>query len=519
MRFFGGLLKVLSIFLILADTVGWTMAIVLEYVDYGMSETIWLMLGFWFGILVFLLAMLGTGIALTQTHKLKKRVQQLEQRANTMPQYMPSMSMPVETPQYIPAAPAVQTPPVAVEQEKFYEEPKAEPVEASGKEKKQGKGSKKVILLVVAVIVVIAVVAVILLTGGKDKPGTVAVENGSYAQVEYPADNEEPQQQEATIDATPVSMGGCIENENFTMTFESMELFDEFSYRTSDYSSTSLFIEDGYKALVVQGHFTNNSTGTISDSAFSMTATINDTYTVDGYDVRISFIRSNTFEIDAYTDVDYVLYVNVPEKLVAEFETASFTIGFKNDMSYPMTTWHTDGTKSVDIDQQYILTGGLGTAATSAANEAPAQEEYKWATIGETIYTDEYEFTLRNVEMTYELLPPNTSSVYVSYPAESGKVFVHVEADVKNVMQRDIRIDELFTAGALYDMQYPYEGFTLVNDGDNRFDWVSSYVAATPLETCRAHSLIECPVEVDTSGKSVYVNINIGDEVYYYKLR
>lgn len=139
--------------------------------------------------------------------------------------------------------------------------------------------------------------------------------------------------------------------------------------------------------------------------------------------------------------------------------------------------------------------------------------------IGQTIITDDYEFTLRKVELSYEILPPNTNGVYTSYPAESGKVYVNVEADVKNTMPRDIRISELFTASVMYDGKYPYSGFTIVNDGDNRFDWVSSYVAATPLETCIAHSLVECPSEVDTSGKSIVVQLTLGNTTYEYTLR
>jgi hypothetical protein len=139
--------------------------------------------------------------------------------------------------------------------------------------------------------------------------------------------------------------------------------------------------------------------------------------------------------------------------------------------------------------------------------------------LGETIYAGDYEFTLLDVELSYEVLPPNTSSAYVSYPAESGKVFVHVEADVKNTMQRDIRIEELFGVSVMYDGKYPYEGFAIVNDGDNQFDWVGSYVAATPLETCRAHGLVECPVEVDESGNSLIVYLEMGGETYQYILR
>ena len=332
-----------------------------------------------------------------------------------------------------------------------------------------------------------------------------------------------PQESQAPA-AESLEIGGSIDNDSFRMTFDALELADEFSYDTSEYSSTSLYVEEGYKLLMLRGHFENKATGPISDSAFALTATVNDTYVVDGYDVRMNFLRSKSFEIDAYTDLDYVIYINIPEKLAGMFETATFTIGFNNDLSAPTTVWSSDGTGTVEVDNRYTLTSGLtsgqaqggeGSGETAGEEETDAQT----IAIGDMITTSDYEFTLTNVELTYEVLPPNTSGVYSSYSAESGKVYVHVEADVKNTMQRDIRIDELFQTSVLYDGKYPYSGFTVVNSGDNSFNWASNYVAATPLETCKAHGIVECPAEVDTSGKSIVVTLELGDTEYQYTLR
>ena len=145
-------------------------------------------------------------------------------------------------------------------------------------------------------------------------------------------------------------------------------------------------------------------------------------------------------------------------------------------------------------------------------------EQMSSIAIGQTVVCDDYEFTLKKVEFSYEVLPQDTSGSYFSYPAESGKVYVHVVADVKNTMQRDIRVGELFETFVLYDGKYNYEGFTIVDDGAS-FNWGSSYVAAIPLETCRAHGLVECPAEVDNSGKPISVRIQIGDTTYEFNLR
>ena len=123
-----------------------------------------------------------------------------------------------------------------------------------------------------------------------------------------------------------------------------------------------LYVEEGYQLLVVKGTLENVGTTVISDSCFSLTATVNDEYVVDGYDVRLNFERDKYFEVDPYTEQAYNLYINIPDKLAEMFETASFTIGFKDDMSIPTTTYGSDGSVTVDIDQQYVFTSGLTNA-------------------------------------------------------------------------------------------------------------------------------------------------------------
>lgn len=512
MRFLGGLLKFLSILLLLIATVGCTIVIVMEGIVNEIPEAIWVMSCVWVLCLFVCLNILGTGMALSQVSKLKKKVQQLEQRG------IPAVHAPVEAPlvesfQAPSAAPVADTAPAASG-------------EVAIPAPKQTKAWLPAVI--VGAVAVVAIIAVVLIMGGKNKNVVPEPEGPASFPTIAPATEatEAPMEEPSVEDnAVPVPLGGVIEHPQFTMTLDSVELVDEYSYRTSEYSTTSLFVEEGYKLLMLKGTFENIGTSAISSSAFNLTALVNGSYKAEGFDVRMDFERSNSYEIDPYTSFTYVIHVNIPEKLAAMYESAVFTIGFKEDLSNPTITWNMDGTQTVDVDQCYRI--AVGTEEYEAMLEAGliatapgmAEPEAEPIALGQTIFAEDYEFTLNNVELTYELLPPNTGSVHTSYPAESGKVYVHVDADVKNTMQRDIRIDELFTASVLYDGKYPYEGFTVVNDGDNRFDWVGNYVAATPLETCHAHHLIECPVEVDTSGKSVVVTIHIGDADYQYILR
>lgn len=137
----------------------------------------------------------------------------------------------------------------------------------------------------------------------------------------------------------------------------------------------------------------------------------------------------------------------------------------------------------------------------------------------ETIKIEDYEFTLSKVEFSYDVKPSDTSGMYMSYQAESGKVYINSIIKIKNLMQRNIRIDELYTVSAVYSDKYNYQGFVVVDDG-NDFDWVSSYSAASPLETATTHGLIDCPKEVATSANSLYVDFVLADGITYrYTIR
>lgn len=348
--------------------------------------------------------------------------------------------------------------------------------------------------------------------------------------VETPAETETPATPEPTpeptleIKAVPLSIGDKIENENFTMTFDSIEILPEFSYRTSTYSSTSLYVEDGYQIALLRGHFENTSTATISDSCFTFTFIVNDSFVKDGYDVRFNFMRDKYFEIDPYTDYDYCLYINIPEKLAEKFEKAVVSIGFNNDMSIPTTVWNSDGTKTTDTDNIYEFTSGIANADApsepiSSGTDADDNSNYEIIEIGKTIKTEDYEFTLNNVELTYEVKPQNTSSVYTSYKADSGKVYIHIDGEYYNTSKRDVCIRDLPVATADYDDGYTYKGSAVVDKGDNSFTWASSYVVCTPLETCHYHCLIECPEVVDKSDAPLFFNIEIGNTSYRYDIR
>ena len=389
---------------------------------------------------------------------------------------------------------------------------------------------KKWIALLLAAVLCLSLAA----CGQSESPVSSTPNQGAAPMAPAPTAAPETEPTEPQQEAVVLSIGDKIDNDNFTMTFDSMEILDEYSYKTSEYSSTSLYVENGYKLLLVKGHMENKSTVAISDSSFARTAVVNDSYTVTDYDVRLSFKRDKYFEIDPYTDRDYFLYINIPEKLAAQFEKAEFTIGFNNDMSIPVTEWKIDGTKVTPTDNLFSITGPGSTVSAERDPEQDALEaavglapsdsnssdsKVKTIVLGDVIDTDDFTFTLNNVELTYELKPQNTSSVYTSYSADSGKVYIHVDGQYYNKAKRDICIRDLFVPTADYDNGYTYKGFAVTDKDDNSFTWASSYVVCTPLETCHYHGLIECPKVVDETEAPLVVYLEIGGDTYQYTVR
>lgn len=540
MRFLGGLLKFLSILLLIIATVACSVIIAIPGIQYDQPDVIIAFAGVWVCALFVVLNIWGTGMALSKIAGLNKKVEQLEQRLMGMPAAQAPTAKAAASAAPVVAAPAPAAEPAPAQEEAPTAEPSAPAAvvtETPAKKKPLPKWMP--VAMIGGGIAIIVIVAVVLIAGGK-KDKNPAVEQEQPAMMEQaPMEQQEaavvepPMEEEiapetSESDAVMVPLGEFIENEHFNMTFDSINLMDEFEFRTSDYSTTSLYVEDGYKLLVLQGHFANHGTAVIGTNSFNLQAVVNGEYYVEGFDVRMDFLRSKSFEIDPYTDMDYVIYVNIPEKLAEMYENVVFTVGFNADMSVPVTNYNMDGTTTVELDNRYSIASDAALMEEMAAlaedmglsggngQGTPAGQVIG---LGETIVTPDYEFTLLNVETTYEVLPPNTNGVYSSYAAESGKVYVHIEADIKNTMQRDIRIDELFEPSCLYDEKYPYSGFVAVVDDGNRFDWVGSYVAATPLETCQAHGIIECPAEVDESGKPILVYLQLGDTTYEYPLR
>lgn len=139
---------------------------------------------------------------------------------------------------------------------------------------------------------------------------------------------------------------------------------------------------------------------------------------------------------------------------------------------------------------------------------------------GETVRFPGGAFTLLGVEFTFRLLPANTEGSYVSYPAGSGRVFVHVEGSYTNNDSQSVALGQLFAPEAVQEGQKLGRGFVLVDREDNRFFGNSNDIVCVPGATCHYHALIPCPAEITQSTTQLHVTMGLPDgNTYRYDLR
>ena len=145
----------------------------------------------------------------------------------------------------------------------------------------------------------------------------------------------------------------------------------------------------------------------------------------------------------------------------------------------------------------------------------------KKISVGDTVKTRNFEFTLRKVELSYDVNPENPATFYLHYPAPSGKVYIHVDADIKNTQKQDLEADEIYKVEANYNNGYKYNGSAIVGK-DNRSSFTYANITSiAPLDTLDVHNLVECPEEVETdTNSSLYIVIKMSDgSSYKYVIR
>lgn len=188
------------------------------------------------------------------------------------------------------------------------------------------------------------------------------------------------------------------------------------------------------------------------------------------------------------------------------------TVGFTACSSSDTSESSTSVTKAEDA----ATDAEAETSEEPAASEE-AEEKGTPIAIGDVITTDSAEITIKNIEFSYDVLPDDTSSYYTHYAAESGKVYVHVDTDIKNIQKQNLSVDDIANVTVDYDDGYEYNAYATPEDSSLGFTY-ANITSIKPLDSLGVRYLANCPEEVATSGKPVKVYFDINGDTYVYNL-
>lgn len=170
-------------------------------------------------------------------------------------------------------------------------------------------------------------------------------------------------------------------------------------------------------------------------------------------------------------------------------------------------------------DENNVITENSVVTKTEENNAVEkTNKKAKQIKAGDKIVTANKEITINSVELSYDVLPDDTSGYYNHYEAEVGKVYICVDADVHNNAKQNLACDNIGGVVADYNDGYTYSGFVIVEDSSNRFTY-ANITSITPLETKGIRWLIECPQEVDETDNPLVLEFSIDNEKYEYVIR
>lgn len=164
------------------------------------------------------------------------------------------------------------------------------------------------------------------------------------------------------------------------------------------------------------------------------------------------------------------------------------------------------------------VSASASTASDKQTKEKESKDKVSKINIGDTIKDDRAEITINKIEFSYDVLPDDTSSFYTHYAAESGKVYIHIDTDVKNIQKQDLSCDEIMAVKVDYNNGYEYEGFPVPEDSSTGFTY-ANIVSIAPLSTQGVRFLVDCPQEVADSQNPVKVIFTLSNTEYEYVIR
>ncbi len=163
------------------------------------------------------------------------------------------------------------------------------------------------------------------------------------------------------------------------------------------------------------------------------------------------------------------------------------------------------------------LKAQLETVPETTVEETQTAQNGTPIAVGGVITTDAMEITINKAELSYDVLPDDTSGFYTHYAADPGNVYIHLDVDVKNLGKQNLPCDEIMKTTADYNGGYTYGGQAVPEDANTGFTY-ANITSINPLQTLGVHFLFQCPQEVAESQNPLSIMLEPSDTKDSYVL-
>lgn len=159
-------------------------------------------------------------------------------------------------------------------------------------------------------------------------------------------------------------------------------------------------------------------------------------------------------------------------------------------------------------------------ATTEAPTEAPTEPETtaasKKLSKGLSLSSDSFEVKILSIDSLNTLKPPKPDGVYTYFTASSGKTFLVVKIQAKNIGGDKVAIDKIASASCIYKDKYNYSASCVFEeDGGEDLNSHPGIYGVSPLDTVICYYLIEVPSEAKSGPYTI--TFTFDGENYEYK--
>lgn len=158
---------------------------------------------------------------------------------------------------------------------------------------------------------------------------------------------------------------------------------------------------------------------------------------------------------------------------------------------------------------------------TNTSTPIPNRNFYEEISLGQTIIIPEQaEFTIQRAYFAKKIVPPNPDRFYTYYEAqEPGTTYLDLVVIFKNLHTTSVDANEFGYVKLLYDNKYEYNAFPTIEESNGGDFGYASITPINPLQLGTIHYLIEVPIDVETSGASLRIQLNIFGNSYIFVMR